>query len=123
MVDLASLYTVEFSTMEAIMLATLGTAILGGFMATGRAHINRRVDLKLEDAVDDAVTTAMAPLDVKLDAILINVAETSAAVGRVHDLEVIIKNGLSTKVASIETDVRDIRDHLIDWNGTERRTT
>lgn len=122
MVHLANTYTYELTTMELIMAAALAVTILGGLMATGRAHINRRVDLKLEESVTDAVNRRMQIIDTKLDTISLNVRETSEAVGRVHDLEVIIKNGLSTKVARIEAKVDAITDQFL-WDGSERRTT
>lgn len=116
----AETYVYELTTTELIMAASLAVVILGGLMASARAHINRRVDLKLEESVQSAVARKYEIIETKLDTVLLNVRETSAAVGKVHELEVIIQNGLSTKVAAIEQTVDEIRGHLM-WNGEERR--
>lgn len=103
-----------------IAAIALAVTILGGLMATGRAHINRRVDVKLEAAVTGCVAEHMKVIDLKLDTIALNVLETSVAVGKVHQLEILIRNGLDAKVTRMEDDLAELRRHLM-WDGKERR--
>lgn len=110
---LADHYTFTVSTAELLTAVSLAFIALTGLMATGRSHINRRVDLKLEETVTDAVNRRMQIIDTKLDGISLNVRETSEAVGKVHDLEVTINNGLSAKVAEIDRKVDLLTTHFL----------
>lgn len=117
---LAETFTFSWTTSEMLTAIGLAFVALAGLMATGRVHINRRVDLKLEETVTDAVNRRMQIIDTKLDTISLNVRETNAAVGKVHDLEVTINNGLTAKVERIDSKVDELIDlHL--WDGKERR--
>ncbi len=59
------------------------------------------------------VKTKQAVMDEKLDTLQLNTTETSAAVGRVHDLEVTINNGLVDKVKHIQKQVdRLVKEQL-----------
>lgn len=116
---LANEFTLTFSTAEVLTAAGLAFVALGALMATGRLHINRRVDLKLEESVADAVKRHVEIVDLKMDTMLINQRETSEALGKVHDLEVTINNGLIARVGRIESKLDDV----LAWKGLERRST
>lgn len=124
-------------------------AIGGAIIATARGHINRRVDVKLEEKVSEAVKETvgkcMAPIVEKIDGIRINQyenAESQAkALQRIEGLEVTINNGLTHATQKTSADVDDLKatvaavqmqvsemhgwmqaTHDKIWDGSDRRT-
>ena len=104
------------------ILVAASTTLLTVVIRLGRAHINRRVEVSVDGRVDVAVGQAMAVISSKLDTISLNQRENSAALGRVHDLEVTIKNGLQAEVERIGTQVDQLVAHQLGWDGNDRRT-
>lgn len=109
---------------ELLAFVTIVAITVGVVARLGRAHINRRIDVDLEAAVDEAVDAAVADqwelVVAKLDGIRLNQKENSAALGRVHDLEVTIKNGLQDEVKRIGVQVDAIVAAHV-WDGNDRR--
>ena len=122
---------------------------VGGIVvATARAHINRRVDTKLEESVGEAVKESveacMAPVIEKIDGIRINQRENSEsqmrAMARIEKLEVTINNGLTSVSKKTNEDVEELKVSqsamqkqisemhgwmkvITTWDGTDRRGT
>ncbi|MEN8233769.1 MAG: hypothetical protein ABFR89_02460 [Actinomycetota bacterium] len=82
---------------------TVASIILGVTVRLARAHIDRRVDEKCDEAiattVGRAVKSGIAPLEAKID------------------------NGLTDRQVRIEEKVDRLIDHLLErvWDGRERR--
>ena len=100
-----------------VVLATLSilAIVLGFTVRLGRSHIANRVDQTVNGRVDVAVGQAMTVLNAKLDAIQINTKENSAALGRIHDLEIVINNGIHADVKDLKSELAEIKHHLLGW--------
>lgn len=119
MLPIADHYTFSLSTSEILTAAGLAITVLGAMWVLNGWLIDRRVDVKLEETVQDAVKRHVEIVDTKMDTMLINQRETSAALGRVHDLEVTINNGLSAKVSEIDRKLDQVIEHQLGWgNGS-----
>lgn len=109
-------------------IAGMLAAAVAGTVRIMRNYIRARVDTESADVVAKAVAEQLGP---KLDlieknqlAISINQRETSAAVGRVSQLETRLSNGISERQDRIENKVDTITEILMvahKWDGSERR--
>lgn len=115
MLLIADHYTFSLSTSEILAAAGLAITVLGAMWVLNGWLIDRRVDVKLEETVQQAVKRHVEIVDTKMDTMLINQRETSEALGRVHDLEVTINNGLTAKVSEIDRKVDQIIAHQLGW--------
>ncbi len=95
------------------ILVTIGSTLSAGVGLANRRHIRTQVDKTVDGRVDVAVGQASLVVTAKLDAIRINQRETSAAIGRIHDLEVTINNGLIKQVDRIEKQVDLLVEHQL----------
>ena len=107
---------------------------------TGRAHINRRMDITMEDQVKETVEECLAPAITKLDVLAsgreedrVEIKQTSS---RVISLEATINNGLTHLSQKTADDVDEMKIQVaqmygwmkathggVAWDGsTERRT-
>ena len=132
----------------AVLVAALTVVAMVGavIMRTARAHINRRIDVTLEDKTKDTVEECLKPIEVKIDGLRINQTESTTAIlkatKRVEVLEVTINNGLTHATEQTRQDVEELKavigsmqvqlaemyvwmkaTHTDPWDGTvERRT-
>ncbi len=95
------------------ILVGIGATLTGGVRVANRRHIKNMVDEKVDGRIDVAVGQAMLVVSAKLDAIRINQRETSEAIGRIHELEVIVNNGLTKQVDRIEKQVDRLVEHQL----------
>ena len=102
---LANHYTFQVSTAELLSAAAIVITVLGAMWILFRWMITTTVETRLEETVSEQVNRHVQIVDAKMDAMLLNQRETSAAIGKVHDLEVTIKNGLNARVAEIDRKV------------------
>jgi hypothetical protein len=125
----------------AVIGTVVATTVIVGRVVIGlaRAHINRRIELTMEDSTKEAVDECLKPIDVKIDGL---VGDSKSALDRVGALEVTINNGLTHSTEQTMQDVESIKTtiggmqiklaemyvwmkatHELAWDGsTERRT-
>jgi hypothetical protein len=91
-----------------LAILTILTIVLGVVIRLARQHIRVAVVKEVSSEVEAAMAHVVELLSLKLDTIRINQEENSAALGRVHELEVTIKNGLSAQVKEIKHQVNQL---------------
>ena len=113
---------VDLTIVEIGVLLSIFSALVAAVLGISRPWLNSLVESKVDGRVDVAVGQAVALIGAKLDGIRLNQEENSAALGRVHDLEVTIKNGLQAEVDRIGRQVDGLVKHHAYWSGDERRS-
>ena len=102
-------------------------ALVGGIIiVTAKTHINRRVDVKLEDKTKDTVEECLKPIEVKIDGLVEGqrkATDVSAdAIGRISNLETTINNGLTHATAETRTKVGEMEVLLAEMHGWMKAT-
>ena len=112
-----------FATLSSLVI------VLGVTVRLARQHIKTAVSSSTEFTVRKGVMDGMAPVNVRLDSLQLQLNTQDGELARVRRIEEQINNGLAdrqerieSKVDRIETDVTTILTHLA-WNGDERRNT
>jgi hypothetical protein len=73
-----------------------------------REHIDTRVDVVTKERLDERI----GKVEADLGAVLVNVAEVGAAVGRVYVMEKKIDNGLEVRLRRVENMVAELVGRL-----------
>lgn len=91
------------------VIVTVTSIVLTTIIALARAHINRRIELTLEEQVDESVDEALKPIEVKIDTLSRNAEEatlaTMSGIRRIEALEVTINNGLTHATEKNNADI------------------
>ena len=105
-----------------LVLAVLSSLaiILAVVIRLARQHIDNRINKTLELTVRTAVLDGMAPINVRLGNIDLQLVTQDGELARVRRIEQQINNGLADRQARIEDKMDTIIDHIT-WNGEERR--
>ena len=82
---------------------------------------NTHIDSRINRLMGDLIETAMAPLDIHLEAIRLQLVAHGGELTRVRELEKTIENGLTHRQARIEEKMDRLLDYYAQWNGDERR--
>lgn len=90
--------------------------ILGAVISIARAHIGSRVEKTCEETLDEELTKAMKPFEVKIDTFGRNLEESVRAtmngIKRIEALEVTINNGLTHATQKTTADVAALSDDV-----------
>ena len=108
----------------AVGVTVVTTALLGITVRLARMHIDSRIDKALRDTVHTAVAAGMAPINVTLSALQLQITTQDGELVRIGDrtrsIESKIDNGLCARQERIEGKMDRMLEHYM-WDGDERR--
>ena len=108
----------------AFILATLSVMviIIGTVIRLARMHIKSAVSTSTEFTVRKAVMDGLAPVNVRLDAMQVQLVTQDGELARIRVIEQKINNGLEARQERMEKKLDSIVEHFV-WTGDERRDT
>ena len=106
-----------------MILAGLTILIVLGRMgfAMAKYYVKAQVNTALEFTVRKAVMDGMALVNVRLDAMQVQLITQDGELARIREIEETINNGLKDRQERIEKKVDTLIEHHM-WDGTNRRT-
>ena len=105
-------------------ISVILTFLIGGTIRLAKLHIDSRITKALTDSVQAAVISGMAPINVTLAAMQLQITTQDGELVRIGDrtrsIETKIDNGLCARQERIEVKVDRLLSHYV-WDGDERR--
>ena len=105
-----------------LILALLTIFVVVGRVVIGLAkqHIKAQINTALEFTIRKAVLDGMSPVNVRLDAMQVQLITQDGELARIREIESQINNGLTDRQARIEEKVDTLIEHHM-WDGKNRR--